>query len=83
MLGKYPRAHITARRADRQRDRLRAKLLQIDASLKKRPQKPDPVERRIGKWLGRNTAAESTNPSRRTTVSPCSSRTCAARSLSR
>ncbi len=42
----------------RQRDRLRAKLLQIDASLKKRPQKPDTVERRIGKWLGRNTAAE-------------------------
>ena len=43
---------------NRQRDRLRAKLMQIDASLKKRPQKPEPVERRIGKWLGRNTAAE-------------------------
>jgi len=42
----------------RQRDRLRAKFMQIDASLKKRPQKPEPVERRIGKWLGRNTAAE-------------------------
>jgi len=42
----------------RQRDRLRSKLLQIDASLKKRPQKPEPVERRVGKWLGRNTAAE-------------------------
>jgi transposase len=42
----------------RQRDRLRNKLLQIDASLKKRPQKPEPVERRIGKWLGRHTAAE-------------------------
>ena len=42
----------------RQRDRLRRKLLQIDASLKKCPQKPEPVERRIGKWLGRNTAAE-------------------------
>jgi transposase len=43
---------------NRQRDRLRDKLMQIDASLKKRPQKPEPVERRIGKWLGRNTAAE-------------------------
>ncbi|HWR96871.1 MAG TPA: hypothetical protein VN317_00460 [Candidatus Methanoperedens sp.] len=42
----------------RQRDRLRVKLLQIDASLKKRPQRPETVERRIGKWLGRNTAAE-------------------------
>jgi transposase len=42
----------------RQRDRLRSKLVQIDASLKKRPQKPEPVERRVGKWLGRNTAAE-------------------------
>jgi transposase len=42
----------------RQRDRLRVKLTQIDASLKKRPQKPEPIERRIGKWLGRNTAAE-------------------------
>jgi transposase len=43
---------------NRQRDRLRAKLLQIDTSLKKRRAKPDPIERRIGKWLGRNTAAE-------------------------
>ena len=42
----------------RQRDRLGSKLLQIDVSLKKRPQKPEPVERRVGKWLGRNTAAE-------------------------
>jgi transposase len=42
----------------RQRDRLRVKLLQIDASLKKRAQRPETVERRIGKWLGRNTAAE-------------------------
>lgn len=42
----------------RQRDRLRTKLEQIDASLKKRPQKPLAIERRIGKWLGRNTAAE-------------------------
>jgi transposase len=43
---------------NRQRDRLRTKLLQIDTSLKKRRAKPDPIERRIGKWLGRNTAAE-------------------------
>jgi len=42
----------------RQRDRLRAELMQIDASLKRRPQKPEAIERRIGKWLGRNTAAE-------------------------
>jgi transposase len=42
----------------RQRDRLRAKLMQIDTALKKRPQKVQAVERRIGKWLGRNTAAE-------------------------
>lgn len=43
---------------NRQRDRLRTKLEQIDASLKKRRAKPDPVERRIGKWMGRHTAAE-------------------------
>ena len=43
---------------NRQRDRLRTKLLQIDTSLKKRRAKPEPIERRIGKWLGRNTAAE-------------------------
>ena len=42
----------------RQRDRLRIKLLQIDHALRKRPQKPTVVERRIGKWLGRNTMAE-------------------------
>jgi len=43
---------------NRQRDRLRFKLQQIDTSLKKRKAKPYPIERRIGKWLGRNTAAE-------------------------
>jgi transposase len=43
---------------DRQRDRLRTKLLEMDASLKKRPRKPEAVERQIGKWLGRNTAAD-------------------------
>lgn len=42
----------------RQRDRLRQKLIQIDTSLRKHKAKPEPIERRIGKWLGRNTAAE-------------------------
>lgn len=42
----------------RQRDRVREKLLQIDATLRKRKARPAPIERRIGKWLGRNTAAE-------------------------
>jgi transposase len=42
----------------RQIERLRAKLEQIGASLDKRPVARDKVERRIGKWLGRNTAAE-------------------------
>lgn len=43
---------------NRQRDRLRAKLMQIDAALKKHKARPEPIERRVGKWLGRNTAAE-------------------------
>lgn len=42
----------------RQLQRLRFKLDEIDASLRKRPGKPEKVERRIGRWLGRNTAAE-------------------------
>jgi transposase len=38
--------------------RLQAKLMQIDASLRKKPSnKPEAIERRIGKWLGRSTAA--------------------------
>jgi transposase len=42
-----------------QRQRLRAKLDQTHASLQKRPNKSaDKVERRIGRWLGRNPAAE-------------------------
>lgn len=41
----------------RQRERLRTKLVEIDASLKKRPQRLEPTGRRIGKWMGRNTAA--------------------------
>lgn len=42
----------------RQRDRVREKLLQIDAALRRHKARPAPIERRIGKWLGRNTAAE-------------------------
>ncbi|MBD3241410.1 MAG: hypothetical protein GF331_12550 [Chitinivibrionales bacterium] len=42
----------------RQVERLRDKLERIDASLKKRPAPREKIERRIGKWLGRNTAAE-------------------------
>ncbi|MBD3314488.1 MAG: hypothetical protein GF344_01765 [Chitinivibrionales bacterium] len=43
----------------RQLKRLRSKYHQIDATLGKRPEKPDKVEPRIGRWLGRNTSAES------------------------
>ena len=42
----------------RQQERLGKKLEQIDAGLRKRPQRPDRVERRIGRWLGRNTMLE-------------------------
>jgi len=42
-----------------QQERLRKKLEQINASLRKKPSRsPKVIERRIGKWLGRNTAAE-------------------------
>jgi len=42
-----------------QQARRRSKLAQIDASLRKKPaNQPELIERRIGKWLGRNTAAE-------------------------
>ena len=43
-----------------QRRRLRGKLQQIDTALRKRPQRCDKVERRIGRWLGRNTMVERT-----------------------
>ena len=42
----------------KQKERLRKKLDQIDLSLRRRGQKLDPVERRIGRWLGRHTLAE-------------------------
>jgi transposase len=41
-----------------QQQRLRKKLEQIDQGLRKRPQSRDRVERRIGRWLGRNTMVE-------------------------
>jgi transposase len=66
--GKGPERYVLCRSAARQekeaailrsqRDRLRAKLMEIDASLKKHKGRPQAIERRIGKWLGRNTAAE-------------------------
>jgi len=43
---------------EKQRQRLRQKLEQIHASLCKRPQDPEKIGRRIGRWLGRNTIAE-------------------------
>jgi len=42
----------------RQEERLLKKLLQIDQVLTRRPKKKALVERRIGRWLGRYTAAE-------------------------
>jgi transposase len=61
--------YVLCRSADRQkkeaamlelkRQRLMAKLRQTDASLRKSPAKdPGTVERRIGRWLGRYSAAE-------------------------
>jgi Transposase DDE domain len=41
-----------------QRQRLRAKLEQMHAALQKRPAAAAVVERRVGRWLGRYTAAE-------------------------
>ena len=41
-----------------QRNRLREKLTQIDASLRKKGANPVHIERKVEKWLGRNTAAE-------------------------
>jgi len=43
---------------EKQRQRLRQKLEQIHTSLRKRPQEPEKIGRRIGRWLGRNTIAE-------------------------
>lgn len=41
-----------------QRDRLRDRLTQLDATLRRRPGVPQAIERRVGKWMGRYTAAE-------------------------
>jgi transposase len=42
----------------RQEQRLLKKLIQIDQSLARKPKKKEPVERRIGRWLGRYPAAD-------------------------
>jgi transposase len=41
-----------------QRDRLREKLESMQTSIKKRRHKAETIERRIGRWMGRNTIAE-------------------------
>jgi transposase len=41
-----------------QRQRLRSKLSQMDAMLRRRPSEVVRIERRIGRWLGRHPAAE-------------------------
>ena len=41
-----------------QRQRLVAKLSQMDATLRRRPAQSAAIERRIGRWLGRHPAAE-------------------------
>jgi hypothetical protein len=44
---------------ERQMERLRGHLIKLDASLRKRPAREiGAIERRIGRWLGRSTAAE-------------------------
>lgn len=43
----------------KQMERLRGHLVKLDASLRERPAREvGPIERRIGRWLGRSTAAE-------------------------
>ena len=42
----------------RQEERLLKKLVQIDQTLARKPKKKAPVERRIGRWLGRYPAAD-------------------------
>jgi len=42
----------------RQEQRLWQKLLEIHQSLQKRPAPADPIERRVGRWLGRYPAAD-------------------------
>ena len=41
-----------------QYDRLKAKLTQIQNSLQKKSAKPEVIERRVGRWMGKYTAAE-------------------------
>jgi transposase len=66
--GKGAEQYVICRSRDRQkkeaamleqkRARLLAKLKEIDASLRKRPQKIEPAAKRVGRWLGRYAAAE-------------------------
>ena len=66
--GKENEQYVICRSTDRQkkeaamleqkRERLLAKLHEIDKSLKKQPRKIDVAERRVGRWLGRYAAAE-------------------------
>ena len=46
----------------KQKERLGKKLDEIDLSLRRRTQKLDQVERRIGRWLGRNTWPKKYSP---------------------
>lgn len=52
------RAKKEAAMLELKRTRLREKLAEIDRSLRKRPQKIETIERRVGRWLGRFAAAE-------------------------
>jgi len=66
--GKAEEQYVMCRSSDRrekeaamlrqQRERLLAKLDEIDRSLRERPAKIETAERRVGRWLGRYPAAE-------------------------
>jgi transposase len=66
--GRGGEQYIVARSKDRRdkesamlaqaKARLLAKLREIDASLKKRPARPEAIERRIGRWQGKHSRAE-------------------------
>lgn len=66
--GRGGEQYIVARSKDRRekesamlaqaKARLLAKLTEIDASLRKRPAKPETIERRVGRWQGKHSRAE-------------------------
>lgn len=66
--GRGDEHYIVARSKDRRekesamlmqaKARLLAKLTEIDASLRKRPAKPESIERRVGRWQGKYSRAE-------------------------